>query len=110
MVESRGGKENKRLKDSFSKIYSYGTEYIPSKDIQCYLTSKELKVKPKNSKIAGLQLADIIAHPSRRFIFKYYNLIEVKKNIFVDRIIEIIKNEYSGINNDLDGYGIKILP
>jgi len=111
MVESRGGKEDKRLKDSFSKIYSYGTEFVRSKDIQCYLTSKELKVKPKNSNIAGLQLADLIAHPSRRFIFKYYNLIEIKKNIFGDQIIEIIKNKYySGINNELDGYGIKVLP
>ena len=66
MVESRGGKEDGKLKDSYTRLYESGTDNIPATRWQERLTSRQLKVRPKNANIAGLQRADLIAHPSRR--------------------------------------------
>ena len=66
MAESRGGKEDRRLKDSFERVYTSGSDFIAPEIFAAHLTSKQLKVKPKSNNIAGLQLADLIAHPSFR--------------------------------------------
>jgi hypothetical protein len=64
MAESRGGKGDMKLKESFHRIWENGTERLPPDQIQMRLTSSQLKVKPKIANVAGLQLADLIAHPS----------------------------------------------
>ena len=69
MVESRGGKEDMRLKKSFRRILEQGTHHLSSEDLQNHFTSKELKVKPKKANVSGLQIADLIAHPTRRWFF-----------------------------------------
>jgi hypothetical protein len=66
MAESRGGKEDRRLKASFERVVEDGTDYLDASALARYLTSKQLKVKSKGNNIAGLQLADLIAHPSFR--------------------------------------------
>jgi hypothetical protein len=113
MIESRGGKEDKKLKDSFSRLYHYGTDFIKESNFKYYLTSKKLKVKTKSSNIAGLQIADIIAYPSRRGILKEKGLIEVDDITFSEKIIKVVedhkylRNEKTG---KIWGYGKKILP
>jgi hypothetical protein len=110
MIESRGGKEDMRLKKSFSRIYENGTQYIEVERLQKRLTSKELKVKPKMLNIACLQIADLLAHPSRRFMFRYYKIDEGKSFVFGDKIIEIIEGKYYKGKTGIEGYGIKLLP
>ncbi len=84
MIESRGKKEDTRLKTSFSELYTKGTQYIDSESFQVKLTSSKLKVKPKSNNISGLQLADIIAHPSRNDMLRRFDLIEKKSKTFGD--------------------------
>lgn len=111
MVESRGGKEDMRLKKSYSKIFQNGTQFIESERLQKRLTSKELKVKPKMLNIACLQLTDLIAHPSRRFMFRKYDINEGKEFVFGDQIISVIEGKYyRGKFGVIEGYGIKLLP
>jgi len=111
MVESRGGKEDMRLKKSYSKIFQNGTQFIESERLQKRLTSKELKVKPKMLNIACLQLTDLIAHPSRRFMFRKYDINEGKEFVFGDQIISVIEEKYyRGKSGVIEGYGIKLLP
>lgn len=111
MVESRGGKEDMRLKKSYSKIFQNGTQFIESERLQKRLTSKELKVKPKMLNIACLQLTDLIAHPSRRFMFRKYDINEGKEFVFGDKIISVIEEKYyRGKSGVIEGYGIKLLP
>lgn len=64
MTESREGREDKRLKESYERAYNNGTSYVDSARFGAYLSSCQLKIKPKSSNIAGLQLADLLAHPS----------------------------------------------
>jgi len=42
MAESRGGKEDKRLKASYSKLWEEGTDYIFQERFHIALTSKQL--------------------------------------------------------------------
>ena len=63
LAESRGGKEDMRLKKSFARLVGEGTDFVDTGRFLARLTSCQLKVKPKQNNIAGLQLADLIAHP-----------------------------------------------
>ncbi|MFA6570198.1 MAG: DUF3800 domain-containing protein [Bacteroidota bacterium] len=110
MIESRGGNEDTRLKKSFKKIMDEGTNFMRSEDFRKVLTSKELKVKPKTSNIAGLQLADLIAYPSRTFLFSEFDIEKKAKKTFNDEIIGIIKNKHLNRFGKLKGWGLKLLP
>ena len=94
MAESRGGKEDKRLKASFSKLWKEGTEYVSPERFHSVFTSKQLKVKPKSNNISGLQVADIIAHPSRNEILSENDLLDRPLALFAKKIIEILQDKY----------------
>lgn len=94
MAESRGGKEDKRLKASFLKLWNEGTQFIPPETFQEVLTSKQLKVKPKANNISGLQLADLVAHPSRNEILNENKLLERPIAPFASKVISILQNKY----------------
>lgn len=110
MIESRGGKEDIRLKKSFKRILNEGTNFIKPELLNEKLSSKELKVKPKSLNVSGLQIADLIAYPSRQYIFSKLNIHHKTKETFNDDVIAIIKNKYYMRNNKVWGHGIKILP
>ncbi len=94
MAESRGGKEDRRLKASFAQLWREGTEHLSPERFHVVLTSKELKVKPKQNNIAGLQIADVIAHPSRNEILQNNGLLNQKIAPFAAKIIRILQTKY----------------
>jgi Protein of unknown function (DUF3800) len=113
MVESRGTKEDNLLMDSYHRLYHGGTDYVPSNRWQERLTSGELKVKPKSANVAGLQLADLIAHPSRREVLIEHGLISDQRDIFGDQICAILrqsKYHRQFRTGQIEGYGKKLLP
>lgn len=111
MFESRGGKEDMRLKKSFRKLMEEGTHNLTSIQLCEHITTKELKVKNKQSNIAGLQIADLLAHPSRRWVFR--NIMDMKEDnmTFSDKIIQILERQkFFRYNGNINGYGVKKLP
>jgi uncharacterized protein DUF3800 len=111
MAESRGGKEDKRLKDSFERACTKGSEYMVAETFTTHLTSKQLKVKPKSNNIAGLQLADLIAHPSSRVIITHRAHQPLPDNFGgeIGKILE--KDKYiRSPGGKIDGWGRKWLP
>lgn len=113
MVEQRGGVEDRKLKDSYRRLYERGTENIPSERWQACLTSGELKVKPKTANVAGLQLADLIAHPSQREVLIEHGLLIDRRDIFGDQISAILRQDKYYRNRqtgEIAGYGKKLLP
>jgi len=112
MVESRGRVEDEKLKDSFLRLYKNGTDHIPAERWQERLTSHDLKVKPKTANIVGLQLADIIAHPSRREILLDHKLIADDRDTFGDKICAILRNDkyLRSRSGQISGYDKKLLP
>lgn len=111
MFESRGGKEDIRLKRSFRGILENGTHNLTSKDLLHRFTSVELKVKPKSANISGLQIADLIAHPARRWFFQNVFNMDDGKKTFGDEIICILtKEKFFKYHGKIYGYGAKKLP
>lgn len=111
MAESRGGKEDIRLKKAYERLYNEGTNYLDKNIFQQYLTSTELKVKGKAANISGLQIADIIAHPSRLDMLKSFRLMDTNMEVkFANEIIRIITDKYYKKGNKINGYGMKKLP
>ena len=93
MAESRGRKDDMRLKDEFRSLWGNGSDYVGANQFQRSITSRELKVKPKSANIAGLQLADLIAHPSRSEILYEQGFLE-KLGDFAEQISEILAGKY----------------
>jgi len=112
MVESRGRVEDEKLEDSFRRLYQNGTDHVPAERWQERLTSAELKVKPKTANIAGLQLADLIAHPSRREILLDYKLIADNRDTYGNKICAILREDkyLRSRSGQIPGYGKKLLP
>lgn len=103
IAESRGGKEDLRLKKSFDNLWKEGTDYINPDRFQAIFTSKRLKVKPKSNNISGLQLADLIAHPSRNEILLENHMLDRPLAPFARRIIEILQEKYYKLGDRVFG-------
>ena len=68
IAEARGEKENQELEREFYKIMTMGTKQTASegfKKLTCPLVFKS-----KKHNIAGIQIADLCAHPCARYILK----------------------------------------
>jgi len=103
MAESRGGKEDMRLKAAFLRLWERGTDYVGPEQFQAALTSKQLKVKQKSNNISGLQLADLLAHPSRGEILKEHGLLDRDIAPFAQRIISILQTKYDQRGGEVFG-------
>ncbi len=113
LVESRGGTEDRKLVESYARLYERGTDAIPPERWRERLTSCQLKVKPKRANIAGLQLADLIAHPSRQEILSEHKLIVDDRQTFGKQVCAILNQSkyYRNIQTgQIEGYGKKLLP
>ncbi|MEW6355514.1 MAG: DUF3800 domain-containing protein [Planctomycetota bacterium] len=108
MAESRGGKEDRRLKDSFHRLWENGTDYVGSEQFQAALTSRELKVAPKHRNVSGLQLADLIAHPSRNEILLDEGLRDRPLAPFAAKVVAILQRKYYQRQGRI--YGRKFVP
>ena len=71
------------------------------------LTSGNLKIKPKAANISGLQLADLIANPSRCEILDENGLLGRTLGTFTQEIIKILKTKYD--RNETRALGKKFL-
>jgi hypothetical protein len=94
MAESRGGKEDLRLKKSFVRLWEQGTQFVEPRQFQERFTSKQLKVKTKTNNIAGLQVCDLLAHSSRHEILWENHLIERPPAAFAEKIIGTLRQKY----------------
>ena len=103
MAESRGGKADMRLKDSFARLWEKGTDYVAPEQFKEALTSKQLKVKPKINNISGLQLADLIAHPSRNEILAEQDMLGRDVKPFAMSVIEILQKKYDRRGKEVFG-------
>lgn len=103
MAESRGGRNDLRLKDSFMRLWEKGTDYISPDRFQKVLTSRQLKVKSKINNIAGLQLADLVAHPSRNEILREQRLLERELAPFAQEVIGVLQRKYDQSGGRLFG-------
>jgi len=95
LAEGRGGKEDLELKRAYREIWKEGTYYISAQEFQKVLTSRELKVKYKTDNIAGLQLTDLLAHPSKAYILNSTGRVCLSTPSFGTRLAQIFRGKYN---------------
>jgi hypothetical protein len=112
MVEARGNKEDKFLKNSYARAFKHGTRFVKNHELQKTMNSDTLKVSPKRNNEGCLQLADLIAFPARRLMLDYYGIEKKIVPSFNDKIIDILLMDGKLHNDDglIEGVGIKKLP
>jgi hypothetical protein len=112
MAEVRFKKVDKKLKASFLRIHEEGTEHVPASLVGRRLTSKNIKLEPKTTNVAGLQLADLIAHPSLRAM-KFDREGLPHPQDFGTKVADILKATKLRRRPDtgqINGWGLKWLP
>jgi len=112
LAESRGGREDRITKETYSLIYN-GKGYNKLKGAHKYFSSKEIKLKKKKDNIAGLQFVDLISHPARRYILSMNGLAHnIKPTSFEKDIVEVlIKGKFRRSDNGIiEGYGTVFFP
>jgi len=112
MAEARGGTENRLLSDEYRDIYQYGDRFHKSGWYKATLTSGKLKLKPKSQNIAGLQLADLLAHPVKMSILEELGLLARRRGGFGDRLAREIEPKYNRhlYTGKIEGYGKILFP
>jgi hypothetical protein len=113
MAEARGGTEDTLLKDSYTRVYERGIwGFTPAEFFQSALASRQLKLSGKKANISGLQLADLIAHPAKSWVLRYYGLLDNPPAPFAERLMGIIEEKFNRhlYNNRIEGYGFVLYP
>jgi hypothetical protein len=107
MGESRGGVEDRQLKQAFKEVHTHGTFYHAASFFQRTLTSAEVKLKRKEANIAGLQVADLLAYVAKQDCLIEKGIIGDPGNIFSRRIAAQIVKKYNRwtAQNRVEGYG-----
>jgi hypothetical protein len=111
--EARNPTHDAPLKRAFRHFYLHKTgSLVNASLIQARLTSKELRLKPKSCNIAGLQLADILAHPCHRSL-KFEQLGETIPPDYGTFLVSIMRRSIYDRNPQtgaIQTYGTKWLP
>lgn len=107
LAESRGGTEAQQLKEAYRAVYNAGTQWRGTEFFQRSLTSSEIKLKPKLANIAGLQLSDLLAYPSKQEILLEERRIGDPGDNFGKQICQCIKGKYNQqvYEGRIRGYG-----
>ena len=97
MTESRGRREDRELKENFHRFMTVGAD-IPA-SLQS-VSSSQIKLSLKTDNITGLQLADLLAYPSKKGVLLDHELLtDYRTHSATNRIIEAIRPQ----SNDRNG-------
>lgn len=110
LAEARGKKEDEALRAEYSRFYENGTSYVQDDVMQARLTSKKIKLKPKDS-IAGLELADLIVLASKLDVLLISSKAERINSKFMQQLIPRIQSKYyrNKLTGKISGYGKKMI-
>jgi hypothetical protein len=84
-----------------------GTLWRDARFFQRALTSGEVKLKPKSANIAGLQIADLLAFPSKREVLLEKGLILDPGDTFGQEVTRRLASKYNRhlFQDRIQGYG-----
>jgi hypothetical protein len=112
IAESRGGTEDRLLKESYSQVFDRGVWMTPAQAFQEALTSSQLKLKPKSANISGLQLADLLGHPVKQWILRQNGFVKDKPSLFARKVMDIVIEKFNRhlYTKTIEGYGYVLFP
>lgn len=109
--EARNKPHDQKLRQAYHLLHRRGNAFINEAKFQEHLTSAELRLLPKDADVAGLQIADILAHPAHRFL-KFTQLQETQPDDFGTFLARILERKIYDRNESgkVVGFGTKWLP
>ena len=113
MIEARGTREDRNLKELFrARMESDAPgSSARARDFRRAFTSKELKIQPKSANEGGLQIADLLAHPSCAQILREHGLLGKPLSAFASQIVDrVLTPKYYRQNGVATGFGKILLP
>ena len=110
MPESREGKDG-LLQAAYARTMNRGTNFVSSDRMASVIRARNLKFRKKRDNVAGLQLCDLLAHPSHiytRTLMRH----DVTLGPFATKVADILSGtKYDrSTRGKIVGYGIKHLP
>lgn len=111
LAESRGKNEDKPLKKIYTHMYDNGIRHISKRLIQKKLSSSNIKMNKKKDNVAGLQIADSIAHPSWRVVLARTHGRDLD-GTFGGKIGKLLEDSkyVRNVFGIIRGYGWKLFP
>lgn len=110
LAEARGKREDNALKQEYSHFFETGTYFCKPSQIQQYLTSKEIKIKPKSKMFVGLEFADLLSLATKLdTLFSYHKIPSLTDN-FCKLLIGRVQKKYrSSPQGATRGFGKKLI-
>lgn len=111
MPEARLGKSDQRLQAAYLQVRGHGTYYVSAAMMKQRIPSSNLKFRQKKDNVAGLQLADLLAHPSHMIVRRKMGH-GVTLGAYCQEVLKILADEKYDRSNSgkIVGYGVKWLP
>ena len=111
MPEMRKGQKDRALQRAYSSVRIWGTNFVGRGRIEAAIPSTKLKFRSKEDNITGLQICDLLAHPSHMYVRSLQHH-PVTLAPFAKLVVPImIEAKYDrSWNGKIIGYGIKYLP
>ena len=108
LCESRGGREDMQLKRAYESLFQEGSIFRSSEFFNQVLTSKQLKLRKKDANVAGLQLADLLAHPAKEDVLVEHGRKSKSGSEFRERLRQAMRPRYNRrlANGEVEGYGL----
>lgn len=111
-AESREKKEDNLLSAEYTRFFQAGTGFMSAKAIQRVLTSKDLKLRKKESHIPGIELGDPLAHPVKHQILQERGIIEDKRSPFAQQLASVLEPKFNRDqeSGEVNGFGKVLFP
>jgi hypothetical protein len=111
MGEARGPEHDARLRMAYGRLHKSGSDFVDKGLVQAKLISRELRLEPKTMNVAGLQVADLLAHPAHR-TFKFLKLGMPEPEDYGASLIKTLEAVYDRHprSGAIEGCGRKWLP
>jgi hypothetical protein len=111
MIEARGKREDHALAQAYNTFFLTGSSYVSAETWQTHLTTKRLKINPKRDNIAGLQLADLLAHAAHYDLLQEHGLVATQTAEYGQEITRILRQSkyHRSYQGKIAGFGMKIL-
>jgi|GEM_PF-1218306 len=106
MAEAINKDKDNELKELYRRFYERGTDHIKAERLQKVLTSKEIKIQPKEADVQGLQMADLLASTCSSHCRRMYDNGPVY-DAFAMQVADVVE-EYKFYRNSKgapNGYG-----
>lgn len=108
--EARGPKHDAQLRRAFNFFYKNGTA-VRTDVIRARLISRELRLVAKEKNIAGVQIADLLAHPAHR-AYKFEKTGVNQPKDYGTEVATVLSERlyHRSLRGRIEGYGRKWLP